>query len=133
MDRRAFHALWTPRMLSILRIAAAFLFMQHGGQKLFNFPPSPHPMPHLPALMLVAGVLEFFGGLLVLIGLFTKPVAFVLAGEMAVAYFMAHAPRGLWPLLNMGELAVLDCFVFLYLAAAGGGAWSVERLWRREP
>ena len=133
MDRRAFHALWTPRMLSILRIAAAFLFMQHGGQKLFNFPPSPHPMPHLPVLMLVAGVLEFFGGLLVLIGLFTKPVAFVLAGEMAVAYFMAHAPRGLWPLLNMGELAVLDCFVFLYLAAAGGGAWSVERLWRREP
>jgi len=133
MDRRAFHALWTPRMLSILRIAAAFLFMQHGGQKLFNFPPSPHPMPHLPVLMLVAGVLEFFGGLLVLIGLFTRPVAFVLAGEMAVAYFMAHAPRGLWPLLNMGELAVLDCFVFLYLAAAGGGAWSVERLWRREP
>jgi len=120
-------------MLSILRIAAAFLFMQHGGQKLFNFPPSPHPMPHLPVLMLVAGVLEFFGGLLVLIGLFTRPVAFVLAGEMAVAYFMAHAPRGLWPLLNMGELAVLDCFVFLYLAAAGGGAWSVERLWRREP
>ena len=122
MDRRAFHALWTPRMLSILRIAAAFLFMQHGGQKLFNFPPSPHPMPHLPVLMLVAGVLEFFGGLLVLVGLFTRPVAFVLAGEMAVAYFMAHAPRGLWPLLNMGELAVLDCFVFLYLAAAGGGA-----------
>ena len=124
---------YSPQTYALMRIVTGFLFLCHGGQKLFNFPPSPHPMPHLPVLMLVAGVLEFFGGLLVLIGLFTRPVAFVLAGEMAVAYVMAHAPRGLWPLLSMGELAVLDCFVFLYLAAAGGGAWSVERLWRREP
>src|SRR3954463_8035006 len=111
----------TALMLSILRIAAAFLFMEHGGQKLFNFPPSAHPMAHLPPLMLVAGVLEFFGGLLLLLGVFTRPVAFILAGEMAVAYFMGHAPHGFWPLRNMGELAVIYCFVFLYLAVAGGG------------
>jgi putative oxidoreductase len=131
MDGSVFHPRWTPQMLSILRIVAAFLFMEHGGQKLFNFPPSPHPMPHLLPLMLVAGVLEGFGGLLLLIGLFTRPVAFLLAGEMVTAYFMQHAPRGFWPILNMGELAVLYCFVFLYLAVAGGGAWSIDRLWRR--
>ncbi len=131
MDGSVFHTRWTHQMLSILRIVAAFLFMEHGGQKLFNFPPSPHPMPHLPPLMLVAGALEGFGGLLLLIGLFTRPVAFVLAGEMVTAYFMEHAPRGSWPILNMGELAVLYCFVFLYMAVAGGGAWSIDRLWRR--
>ena len=80
---------------------------------------------------MVAGVIEFVGGLLLLVGLFTRPVAFIVAGEMAVAYFMQHAPRGLWPILNMGELAVLYCFVFLYLAVAGGGAWSIDRLRRR--
>jgi putative oxidoreductase len=79
----------------------------------------------------VSGILELFGGLLLLLGLFTQPVAFILSGEMAVAYFMVHAPRGFWPLLNRGELAVLYCFVFLYLAAAGGGLWSVDHLWRR--
>jgi putative oxidoreductase len=118
-------------MLSVLRMVAAFTFMAHGAQKLFNFPPAPHPMPHLPPLMLVAGVLECFGGLLLLLGLFTRPVAFVLAGEMATAYFMAHAPHGFWPMLNKGELAVLYCFVFLYIAVVGGGRWSVEQLWRR--
>jgi putative oxidoreductase len=76
----------------------------------------------------LAGVLEFFGGLLLLIGLFTRPVAFILSGLMAVAYFMAHAPQGFWPLMNKGELAVLCCFVFLYLAMAGGGSWSIDRL-----
>ena len=116
-------------MLSIMRIVVAFLFMEHGGVKLFNIPPIPHPVPHLPPLMLVAGVLEFFGGLLVLIGAFTRPVSFILSGEMAVAYFMANAPRGFWPVLNDGETGVLYCFVFLYLAAAGGGAWSVDRMW----
>jgi putative oxidoreductase len=121
----------TASMLSVLRIVAAFLFMEHGGQKLFNFPPSAHPMAHLPPLMLVAGVLEFFGGLLLLLGVFTRPVAFILAGEMAVAYFMAHAPHGFWPIRNMGELPVLYCFVFLYLAVAGGGPWGLERLWQR--
>lgn len=131
MDRIAFDSRWVPRMLSIMRIVVAFLFMEHGGEKLFNFPPSPHPMPHVPPLMLVAGVLEFFGGFLVLIGLFTRPVTFVLAGEMAVAYFGGHALHGFWPMLNRGELAVLYCFVFLYLATAGGGTWSVEQLWRR--
>jgi putative oxidoreductase len=79
----------------------------------------------------VAGILEFLGGLLVLLGLFTRPVAFLLSGEMAVAYFMVHAPQGFWPLLNRGELAVLYSFVFLYLAVAGGGAWSVDHLRRR--
>jgi putative oxidoreductase len=118
-------------MLSILRIVAALLFMEHGGQKLFNFPPSAHPMAHLPPLMLTAGILEFFGGLLLLAGIFTRIVAFILAGEMAFAFFIQHAPRGFWPILNMGELAVLYCFVFLYFAAAGGGPWSVEQLWRR--
>jgi putative oxidoreductase len=120
-----------PWMLSILRIIIAFLFMEHGGQKLFHFPPPAHPMAHLPPLMLTAGVLEVFGGLLLLLGLFTRPVAFLLAGEMAVAYFMGHAPHGFWPISNMGELAVIYCFVFLYLAAAGGGSWSMDRMWRR--
>jgi putative oxidoreductase len=126
------YAQWTPRLLSVLRIVAALLFMTHGAQKLLGFPaPMPGGGGSLPPLFMVAGVLELFGGLLLLLGLFTRPVAFILAGEMAVAYFMAHATRGLWPLLNGGELAVLYCFVFLYLAVAGGGEWSVDRLWRR--
>lgn len=130
MDGRAF-PWWAPRMLSVLRMVGAFLFMAHGAQKVFNYPSPPHPMSHPPPLMLVAGVLECFGGLLVFLGVFTRPVAFLLAGEMATAYFMAHAPLGFWPILNKGELAVLYCFVFLYLAVVGGGAWSVEQLWRR--
>ena len=121
----------TAALLSVLRIVAAFLFIEHGGQKLFNFPPSQHPIYHLPPIMLTAGVLETFGGLLLLLGIFTRPVAFILAGEMAVGYFMAHAPHDFWPLRNMGELAVLYCFLFLYFAAAGGGPWSLERLWQR--
>jgi putative oxidoreductase len=131
MKQSAWNSGAAPWMLSILRVVTAFLFMAHGGQKLFNFPPSAHPMAHLPPLMLTAGILEFFGGLLLLLGVFTRPVAFILAGEMAVAYFMGHAPRGFWPIRNMGELAVINCFVFLYLAAAGGGPWSLERLWQR--
>jgi putative oxidoreductase len=128
-DLNSLYAQWTPRMLSILRIVTGFLFMTHGAQKLLGYPA---PMPgSLPTLIMVAGVLELFGGLLILLGLFTRPVAFILAGMMAVAYFMAHAPGGFWPLLNKGELAVLYCFVFLFLAAAGGGAWSIDRLWRR--
>ncbi len=130
MDGRAFQW-WAPRMLSILRIAAAFLFMPNGTLKLFNYPPPPHPMPHLPPLMLVAGILECFGGLLILLGVFTRPVAFILSGEMATAYFMASAPRGFWPVLNNGDLPALYSFVFLYLAVVGGGTWSVEQLWRR--
>ncbi len=103
-----------------------FLFMPHGAQKLFGaFGAS--PMERI-SLFGLAGVLEFFGGFLILIGLFTKPVAFVLAGQMAVAYFMAHALRGFWPGLNGGELAALYCFVYLFLSTRGGGDWSVDSL-----
>lgn len=118
-----------PQLLSLLRIMTALLFMEHGGMKLFHFPA---PMGHIPlfSLLGLAGVLEVFGGLLVLLGLFTRPVAFILSGEMAVAYFTAHAPHGFWPILNHGEEAVLYCFIFFYLAAAGGGDWSLDRLIR---
>jgi len=123
---------WAPRTLSILRVAAAFLFMPNGTLKLFHYPVPPHPITHLPPLMVVAGVLECFGGLLLLLGLFTRPVAFILSGEMATAYFKAHAPRGFWPVLNNGDLAAVYCFVFLYLAVAGGGPWSLDRLWQQK-
>ena len=124
--------LWSPRLLSILRVVTAFVFMEHGTQKLLGLPPSPQPMPsHLPPLLMVAGILEAFGGLLILFGLLTRPVALILAGEMAVAYFMVHARHSFWPLVNRGESAALYCFIFLFLAAAGGGAWSIDRLWRR--
>ena len=123
---------WSQGFLSVLRIVAGFLFAQHGAQKLFGFLAPPHaPLPHLFSFMGLAGVLEFFGGLAVLLGLFTRPAAFILSGQMAVAYFMAHAPGGFWPIQNRGDLAVLFCFVFLYLAAAGGGPWSLDRLWKR--
>jgi len=123
----SFYATWTPRLLSVLRIIAGFLLMAHGAQKLFGFlAPPGMPAATMGSLMWVAGVLEFFGGLLILIGLFTRPVAFVLSGLMAVAYFMAHAPGGFWPLQNKGELAVLYCFVFLFFAVAGAGLWSVD-------
>lgn len=116
---------WSPRILGILRIITAALFIQHGAQKLFGFQAT-HEGPSLISLAGLAGVLEFFGGLLVLVGLFTRPVSFVLCGLMAVAYFMSHAPRGFWPLANKGELAVLYCFVFMYLSVAGGGAFSLD-------
>lgn len=121
---------WSPRLLSVLRIVSGFLFMTHGMQKLLSYPAAfPRPV-ELVSLMGLAGTLELFGGALLLVGLFTRPVAFILSGEMALAYFMAHAPKSFWPLLNGGDAAVLYCFVFLYLAAAGGGPWSVDR-WRR--
>ena len=120
-------ASWSARLLSVLRIVAAFLFIAHGTQKLFGWPANePQQTVELISLSGVAGVLETFGGLLLLLGLLTRPVAFVLAGEMAVAYFMVHAPQGFWPLLNRGELAVLYCFLFLYLAAVGAGPWSLD-------
>jgi putative oxidoreductase len=115
-------------LLSILRIMAGLLFMEHGMAKLFWFPPSASVHPSFPALLWFAGVLECFGGALVAVGLFTRCAAFVLSGEMAVAYFTAHAPRGFFPIGNGGDAAVLYCFVFLYLWAAGGGPWSVDRL-----
>ncbi len=123
---------WASRVLSILRIVVGFLFMAHGTQKLFLVPAGqmPHPV-ELFSLFGLAGILETFGGLLILIGLCTRWAAFVLCGEMAVAYFIGHAPHGPLPLLNKGELAVLYCFVYLYLVFAGGGAWSLDVLLRR--
>jgi len=117
---------WTPRMLSVLRIMTGLLFLEHGTGKLLGFPPSDHAAPTLFSLMGLQGALELVGGFLILIGLFTRPVAFVLAGDMAVAYFMAHAPKSFFPTLNGGQLAILFCFVFLYLAFAGGGEWSAD-------
>ena len=116
-----------PHLLSALRIAAAFTFIAHGTQKLFGFP-APGPPFKLMSMLGAAGIIEAVGGLLMLLGLFSRPVAFVLAGEMAVAYFMQHAPRGTWPLVNGGELAVLYCFLWLYFCAAGPGPWSVDRM-----
>lgn len=121
---------WAPPLRSILRIVAAFLFIAHGTQKLFAFPVNqPRSVVDLMSLAGLAGVLETFGGALLLLGLFTRPVAFILAGEMAFAYFMAHAPRSPWPILNGGEPAALFCFVYLYLAAAGPGPWSLDAVW----
>ncbi len=111
-------------LLGVLRIVTGLLFMQHGAQKLFGVLGG-DAVP-LASMMGLAGVLEFFGGLLIVVGLFTRVVAFILAGEMAVAYFMAHLPQGFWPIENFGELAMLYCFVFLYFAAAGPGRFSVD-------
>ena len=128
-DLNEFYSSWTPRVLSILRIVSAFFFIQHGSQKLFGFPGAHQSgPPELLSLIGVAGILEFFGGLLLLVGLLTRPVAFLLSGQMAVAYFMRHAGQGFWPILNRGELAALYSFVFLYLFVAGGGVWSLDRL-----
>ena len=106
--------------------------MAHGTMKMFSFPAArASGEPELLSLIGVAGMLEVFGGALLLIGLFTRPVAFILSGQMAFAYFIAHAPKGFWPILNGGELAALYCFLFLYFAAAGGGPWGVDGLVRK--
>ena len=124
---------WSPIFLSILRIVIGLLFMEHGSQKLFNFPPAAEPHEGgLHGLMLIGAWLEFGGGLLVFLGLFTRPVAFLLSGEMAVAYFMVHAKGSPFPILNHGELAVAYCFVFLYMMVAGGGALSIDALWGKK-
>lgn len=125
-----------PYLLSILRIVAAFLFMCHGADKLFHLPEGPFTLISSAKLFTVvpglAGILEFGGGFLLLIGLFSRPVAFILSGEMAFAYFMAHFPTNhVFPYLNGGDSAVLFCFAFLYLSAAGPGPWSVDRALRR--
>ena len=117
---------WAPRALGVLRIVAALLFIEHGTMKLFGFPPSEMPPPAVLSLFWLGGVLELVGGVLVLVGLFTRPAAFVLAGEMAVAYWMVHGPQSLFPVINGGDAAVLFCFVFLYLVFAGPGAWSLD-------
>jgi putative oxidoreductase len=122
---------WAPRFLSLLRLMTGLLFLQHGTMKILSFPPSEFGGQPLMSMGGVSGLLELIGGALIVLGLFTRPVAFILSGEMAVAYFMAHAPEGFYPALNDGELAVLYCFVFLSLSAAGGGAWSLDRAIRR--
>ena len=120
---------WSPYVLSILRIAAALLFLEHGLSKLFGFP---IPGPTLNNLLILAALIETVGGLLLLVGAYTRIVAFILSGEMAFAYFMAHAPRSFYPIANGGQGAILFCFIFLYLAFAGGGAWSVDRALLRQ-
>jgi len=123
-----FLATWSPRMLSILRIMIGLLFLEHGTSKYLSLPVSPSTGVAPVSLSGINGMIELVGGVLIVLGLFTRPVAFILAGDMAVAYFIAHAPRGFFPLLNVGELAIIYCFVFLYLAVAGGGVWSFDHL-----
>ena len=126
---------WAPYLLSVLRIVAALLFMEVGTAKLFAFPGAVMPgggTAAVGSLPWIAGFLETFGGLFLLLGLFTRPVAFLLSGEMAFAYFMGHAPHGFWPILNQGADAVFYCFLFLYLSAAGPGAWSIDALASRK-
>ncbi|WP_406856253.1 DoxX family protein [Alsobacter sp. KACC 23698] len=118
-------AAWSPRMLSVLRIMTGLLFLEHGTQKILHFPAGGNS-PALASLSGMAGVLELVGGLLIVLGLFTRPAAFVLSGQMAVAYFLAHAPRNFFPVNNGGDAAILYCFVFLYLVFAGAGPWSVD-------
>ena len=120
---------WAPRILSVLRIITGLLFLEHGTMKFFNFPPSEmfaNGIVPLFSLYGLAGALELVGGALIALGLLTRPVAFILSGEMAFAYFMEHATSGFYPANNGGEPAILFCFIFLYLACAGAGPWSVD-------
>jgi putative oxidoreductase len=124
------HSPWPSRMLSAIRIVAGLIFISFGTMKLFNYPPLPQGMPPISLMSQagIAGVLEVVGGTLIVIGLLTRPVAFILAGEMAVAYFQFHAPQSFWPSVNMGVGAIMYCFLFLYLMVAGGGVWSIDTL-----
>jgi len=123
---------WSPTVLSALRIVAALLFMEHGLMKLFQFPgPQPGVPDPLPTILVAAAWIEVVGGALLAAGLFTRVVAFLCSGEMAVAYFMGHASRGFWPGLNQGDAAILFCFIFLYLVFAGPGPWSLDALVRK--
>jgi putative oxidoreductase len=117
---------YTPEMLSIVRIVVALLFLEHGSAKLLGFPPSPHGEPAFMTLMWFQGLIELVGGLLLAIGLFTRPVAFILSGNMAVAYFMGHAQKSFFPLLNGGDAAILYCLIFLLFFVAGPGRWSLD-------
>jgi len=124
---------WSPRVLSVLRLITALLFLEHGLMKLFHFPaPQPGVTDPLPTILMAAAAIEVVGGSLIAFGLFTRLAAFVCSGQMAVAYFMAHAPQGFYPALNMGEPAVLYCFVFLYLVFAGPGPWSLDAIVRKQ-
>src|SRR5436190_463254 len=121
---------WTARMLSVLRIVTGLMFLTAGTTKLFGFPPSPNPLPpvHLMSQFGLAGILETIGGTCILLGLLTRPVAFVLAGEMATAYFQAHLPKSFFPTANGGVAAVLYCFIYLYMTFAGAGPWSIDSI-----
>jgi putative oxidoreductase len=116
---------WQPQLHAILRIVVGLLFLEHGLSKFFGFP-VPFPVHPLPPLLLASGAIELVAGILVTLGLFTRLAAFIASGEMAVAYWMEHFPKSPWPIANMGEGAILFCFIFLYLAAAGPGAWSID-------
>jgi putative oxidoreductase len=120
------HSEATHRMLSVLRIVIGMLFLEHGTQKLFGFPPGPIPPFSLLSQLGISGMLETFGGLAIVLGLLTRPVAFLLCGEMAVAYFQVHFPKSPFPLVNGGEPAVLFCFIFLFFVFAGAGEWSLD-------
>ncbi len=128
MNTHTLETVWAPRVLSILRIVAAILFFEHGTAKLLGFPVTDRS-PEFLSLGWIAGALEVIGGPLLILGLFTRPVAFILAGQMAFAYWLAHAPQSIYPLLNNGDAAILFCFIFLYLVFAGPGPWSVDA-WR---
>jgi putative oxidoreductase len=126
MMSSALTATWAPRLLSVLRIVAGLQFLEHGTQKFLSFPLRAGAAPELTSLLGVQGCLEIAGSVLIILGFFTRPVAFILAGDMAVAYFMVHFPKNFFPALNGGDSAILFCFVFLYLAAAGGGVWALD-------
>lgn len=127
-------AVWSPRVLSLLRIVAGLLFMEHGLMKAVHFPIAQAGAPDpLPPLLMAAAAIEILGGALITVGLFTRITALICSGEMAVAYFMAHFPSGFWPGVNHGGEAILFCFVFLYLAFAGGGEWSLDAAVRKRP
>jgi putative oxidoreductase len=116
---------WQPQLLALLRIVTGLLFLEHATQKFFAFP-VPFPMLPLPPLLMAAGVIELVAGAFIVLGLFTRLAAFIASGEMAIGYFMMHFPQGFWPVVNKGEAAIMFCFIFLYLAVAGPGAWSID-------
>ena len=126
----SFMSRWAPELLSVFRFFTAFTFIQHGTQKMFGFPAEARVPYEIFTRNGAAGILEVVGGALLLVGLFTRPTAFVMSGLMAFAYFLVHAPGGFWSLPNGGDLAIVYCFAFLYLSAAGGGKWSLDRLLR---
>ena len=123
---------WSPHVLSLLRIVSALIFMAHGTQKLLNIPPRSGAAPELFSMIGVAGAIELVGGALLVLGLFTRPVAFLCSGLMAAAYFIAHAPRDFYPTLNGGDAAILYCFIFFYMIFAGPGPWSLDAILRRK-
>ncbi|MGO4135868.1 DoxX family protein [Rhizobium brockwellii] len=126
MISNPFVGVWAHRALSVLRFIAGLIFFPHGTQKLLNFPPREGGAVELLSFMGFAGTLEIVGGALIMLGLFTRPTAFILSGMMAVAYFMSHFPRNFYPTLNGGDAAILFCFLFLYISVAGGGSWALD-------